>query len=71
MPKELRTAQHLSQMIVTARHQRCAPGRSSSGDAKRRSVLLPPIGHDADAEEAKDHHRPGGGFGNARGNGSN
>src|SRR6185312_9970120 len=39
-----------------------------SGDSKRWSILLPPIGHEADPKEAQDHHRPGGGLGDARAN---
>jgi hypothetical protein len=32
-------------------------------DTKSRTAALPPIRHEADAAEAKDHHRPSRGFG--------
>jgi hypothetical protein len=36
-------------------------------DAKGRTVLFPPICHEADTAETEDHHRPGRGFGDGRG----
>ena len=38
-----------------------------SQTGRRTAVLRPAIGHEADASEAEDHHRPGGWFGDAAG----
>jgi hypothetical protein len=44
----------------------CSADRGcGSGYAQSRSLVAAAIGHEANANKAKDHHRPGGGLGDA------